>query len=177
MNLQKACYSTLDCQWIQQLHTYGLLNAAFRPTEEICALRTYVRQRSMLIQNTGEHIQHMQKALMQMNLQLHYVVTDIMGETGMNIIRAIVAGKRDPTRLAQARDHRCKNPLNVIERALMGHYREEHLFALQQALELYDIYQQKVADCDRAIEKNFRSSPLIWFIWKIQNHFPNLVKR
>ena len=143
----------LDCQWIQQLHTYGLLNAAFRPPEDICALRSYIRQRSMLIKNAGEHIQRMQKALMQMNLQLHHVVSDITGTTGISIIRAIVSGERDPAILAQQRDPRCKNSLDVIERALMGHYRQEHLFSLRQALELYDIYQQKIVDCDCAIEK------------------------
>lgn len=152
----------LDCQWIQQLHTYGLLNAAFRPAEEICALRSYVRQRNMLIQNASIHIQHMQKALTQMNLQLHHVINDITGETGMKIIRAIVAGEREPKKLAQKRDPRCKNSLATIESALTGHYRLEHVFSLQQALELYDIYQEKIMACDQAIEKKlaeFASHP------------------
>jgi transposase len=144
----------LDCQWIQQLHTYGLLNSAFRPIEEVCALRAYSRQRAMLIQNAATHIQHMQKALTQMNLQLHHVLNDITGETGMKIIRAIVAGERDPKQLAKERDPRCKNSLSTIESALTGHYRAEHLFSLQQALELYDIYQEKIAACDEAIKKN-----------------------
>jgi transposase len=143
----------LDCQWIQQLHTYGLLNAAFRPVEDICALRSYIRQRSMLIQNAASHVQHMQKALTQMNLQLHHVLTDITGETGMTIIKAIVGGERDPKVLAEHRNYRCKSSLSIIEQALTGHYREEHLFSLQQALELYSIYQGKIADCDRAIER------------------------
>ena len=142
-----------DCQWIQQLHTYGLLNAAFRPSEEMCALRSYVRQRSMLIQDSSRQILHMQKALDQMNLQVHHVVTDITGMTGMKIIRSIVAGERDPKVLAQHRDRRCKQSLSTIESALVGHYRAEHLFSLQQALELYDIYAEKIAACDQAIEQ------------------------
>jgi len=130
----------LDCQWIQQLHTYGLLNAAFRPADDICALRAYVRQRGMLIQNAVDHVQHMQKALTQMNVQLHHVITDITGETGMKIIRMIVAGERDPKILAECRNYRCKSSLSTIEQALTGHYRQEHLFSLQQALELFDTY-------------------------------------
>src|SRR5262249_19143518 len=107
----------LDCQWLQELHTYGLFNAAFRPTEEICELRSYVRQRSMLIQGASTHIQHMQKALTQMNVQLHHVITDITGETGMKIIRSIVAGERDPKALAKNRDPRCKSSVETIESA------------------------------------------------------------
>lgn len=143
----------LDCQWIQQLHTYGLLNAAFRPAEQVCALRSYVRQRTMLIQHATTHIQHMQKALTQMNLQLHHVITDITGDTGMRIIRAIIAGEQDPIQLAKNRDPRCKSSQTTIEKSLTGHYRPEHLFALQQALELYDIYKDKITICDREIEK------------------------
>lgn len=143
----------LDCQWLQQLHTYGLLNAAFRPTEEICALRSYVRQRSLLIQSTTMQIQHMQKALTQMNLQLHHVIADITGETGMKIIRAIVAGERNSTQLASNRSYKCKSSLSTIEKALTGNYRAEHLFSLQQALELYDFYLEKIAACDEEIEK------------------------
>jgi len=143
----------LDCQWIQRLHTYGLLNGAFRPNEQVCALRSYLRQRSMLIERAASHIQHMQKALSQMNLQLHHVLSDITGETGMKIIRAIVAGERDPKILANFRDYRCKNPLEIIEKSLMGHYREEHVFALAQALELYDVYKNKIMACDARIEK------------------------
>lgn len=143
----------LDCQWIQQLHTYGLLSGAFRPVEEICALRSYVRQRAMLIQSATTHIQHMQKALTQMNVQLHHVLADITGKTGMQIIRAIIAGIQDPKILASYRDPGCKNSLEIIEQALTGHYRAEHLFSLQQALELYDIYQEKMTACDSEIEK------------------------
>jgi hypothetical protein len=143
----------LDCQWLQQLHTYGLLSGAFRPEELVCVLRAYLRQRSMLIQQTAMHIQHMQKALSQMNVQLHNVISDIMGVTGMKIIRAIVGGERDPKLLAIYRDGRCKNSLEVIEKSLTGNYRDEHIFALKQALELYDTYQNKIEVCDDEIEK------------------------
>jgi transposase len=151
----------LDCQWLQQLHTYGLLSAAFRPSEDICTLRAYLRQRNMLIKHGASHIQHMQKALSQMNVQLHNVLSDITGETGMKIIRAIVAGERDPSVLAGCRSPKCKNSLEVIQKSLVGHYRSEHIFSLKQALELYDTYKDKVAACDAEIEKqlsNFTDS-------------------
>lgn len=143
----------LDCQWLQQLHTYGLLNGAFRPNQQVCALRAYSRQRSMLIQQASNHIQHMQKALSQMNVQLQNVISDITGETGMRIILAIVDGERCPKILASYRDRRCKNTLETIEKSLTGCYREEHVFALTQAVELYRMYQQKIAACDDEIEK------------------------
>jgi transposase len=143
----------LDCQWLQQLHTYGLLNGAFRPNQEVCALRAYSRQRSMLIQYGSDHIQHMQKALSQMNVQLHNVISDITGDTGMRIIRAIAQGERDPKLLASYRDRRCKNSLETIEKSLTGHYREEHIFALKQALDLYDAYKNKIEECDEVLEK------------------------
>ncbi len=143
----------LDCQWLQQLHTYGLLNGAFRPNEQVCALRAYLRQRSMLIQEASSHIQHMQKALSQMNIQLHNVINDITGYTGMHIIRAIITGERDSKKLASYRDLRCKNSLEVIEKSLTGNYRDEHVFALMQAVELYDIYMEKVSACDCKIEQ------------------------
>lgn len=144
----------LDCQWLQQLHSYGLLQGAFRPDEQVCALRAYSRQRTMLIQQSGIHIQHMQKALSQMNVQLHHVLSDITGETGLKIIRAIVDGERDPKLLATHRDSRCKNSLAIIEKALTGHYREEHVFTLTQAVELYDRYQEQIKICDNKIEKH-----------------------
>lgn len=142
-----------DCQWIQRLHTYGLLNAAFRPADEICELRSYIRQRSMLIQSASRYIQQMQKALMQMNVQLHHVLTDITGETGMKIIRAIINGERDPSILAAHRDRRCKNSIDEIKAALTGNYRAEHLFSLRQSLELYDYFQEKIQACDDEIQK------------------------
>jgi transposase len=145
----------LDCQWIQQLHTYGLLNASFRPEAEMCALRAYIRHRDNLIRYRSVHIQHMQKALQQMNVQLTNVISDITGVTGMNIIRAIVAGEHDPVHLAQFRDYRCKSSQTELATALTGHYQAEHLFALQQALELYDVYNQKIKACDREIEQKY----------------------
>src|SRR3712207_4339832 len=120
----------LDCQWLQQLHTFGLLSGAFRPADDIVVLRSYLRQRAMLIRGAATHIQHMQKALQQMNVLLHHVVADITGVTGMTIIRAILAGERDPHVLAQHRDPRCKSAPDVIAKSLVGNYRAEHLFAL-----------------------------------------------
>ncbi len=142
----------LDCQWLQQLHTFGLLGGAFRPDDQICVLRSYLRQRAMLVSYAGQHIQHMQKAMTQMNIKLQHVVSDITGATGMRIIRAILEGEQDPKRLAQMRDGRCKNSEATIAKALEGHWREEHLFELRQAVELFDIYHQKVGECDQKIE-------------------------
>jgi transposase len=147
----------LDCQWLQQLHTYGLLHGAFRPADQVCTLRAYVRQRSTLVRSSASHIQRMQKALAQMNLQLHNVVTDITGTTGMRIIKAILDGERNPDALASMRDPRCKNSSATIARSLKGNYRPEHLFSLQQAVELYEVYQTKIADCDRQILKQLKS--------------------
>src|SRR6266550_4182740 len=149
----------LDCQWLQQLHTYGLLAGAFRPPDEVCVLRSYLRQREMLIQASSMHIQHMQKALQQMNLLLHNVVSDITGVTGMKIIKAILAGERDPRVLARNRDERCKNTTTTIAKSLVGNYREEHLFALRQAVDLYEIYQTKIADCNQTIIKQVEKQP------------------
>jgi transposase len=142
----------LDCQWLQELHTYGLLRGAFRPDDQVCVLRSYLRQRSMLVLHAAQHIQHMQKALEQMNLKLAHVVSDVTGVTGMGIIKAILAGERNPEELAQLRDRRCKHDAATIARSLVGHYRVEHLFALQQAVELFEVYQQKIAACDHEIE-------------------------
>src|SRR3954454_1293153 len=141
-----------DAQWLQRLHSYGLLRASFRPKGQIAELRSYMRQRERLLEYAASHIQHMQKALTEMNLQLHHVVSDITGATGMRIIRAILAGERDPGVLASLRDIRCHSSLETIEKALTGHYRAEHLFALEQALALYDTYQHKVAACDQRLE-------------------------
>ena len=148
-----------DAQWLQQLHSYGLLRASFRPEAAIVALRAYMRHRERLIEYAASHVQHMQKALMQMNLQLHHVVTDITGMTGMTILRAIVAGERDPAILADHRDMRCKASVETIREALTGNYRPEHVFALRQAIELYDAYQSKVRDCDLEIERTIRALP------------------
>ena len=141
-----------DCQWLQELHTYGLLRGAFRPEDQICVLRSYLRQRSMLVAMASRAVQHMQKALEQMNLKLTEVVSDINGKTGMEIIHAILAGERDPQRLASHRDRRCKHDQATIAKALEGHWRAEHLFALQQALEQYEFLQQQLQACEQQIE-------------------------
>lgn len=141
-----------DCQWIQRLHTFGLLASAFRPADQVCVLRSYLRQRAMLLTYAGQHIQHMQKALTQMNIKLQHVVSDLTGVTGMAIIRAILAGERDPVTLARLRDYRCQHSEETIAKALYGQWREEHLFALAQAVALYEVYHQKMLECDRQIE-------------------------
>lgn len=147
----------LDCQWLQQLHTYGLLRGAFRPVEQVCTLRAYVRQRAMLVRSAASYIQRMQKALAQMNLQLHNVVADITGVTGMRILKAILGGERNPNVLAAMRDQRCKNSEATIARSLKGSYRPEHLFSLRQAIELYEFHQTKIVDCDRQILEQLKS--------------------
>lgn len=144
-----------DCQWIQRLHSYGLLSASFRPEAEMVVLRAYLRQRASLIEHRAAHIQHMQKALTQMNVQLTQVLKDITGVTGMQIIRAIVAGERNPVTLAQFRDPRCKHSQDEIAKALTGHYRAEHLFALKQALTLYDTFSSQIAECDAVLAEQF----------------------
>lgn len=141
-----------DAGWLRQLHSYGLLRGSFRPAAEIATLRAYLRQRERLVEYAAAHIQYMQKALMEMNLQLHHMVSDITGATGMRIIRAIVAGERDPEVLAAFRDIRCHSSIEVIKAALVGNDRDEHIFALTQSLELYDVYQAKIEDCDRKLE-------------------------
>lgn len=146
-----------DAQWLQQLHEHGLLRGSFRPRDQVVRLRAFMRHRERLIEYAASHIQHMQKALMQMNVQLHHVVSDITGVTGMKIIRAIVAGDRDPKLLAEHRDVRCKASAETIEQALTGNYRSEHVFALRQAVELYEFHHKKVAECDVEIEAVLRT--------------------
>src|SRR5215510_6006995 len=142
----------LDCQWIQQLHSFGLLAAAFRPDDQICVLRSYLRQRATLVTYAARHIQHMQKALELMNLKLAHVVRDIVGRTGLAIIRAILDGQRNPRALATLRDPHGKADADTIARALDGSWRAEHLFELRQAVELLEFYQRQIAACDREIE-------------------------
>jgi transposase len=151
-----------DCQWLQYLHTCGLLSASFRPEAEMCALRAYLRHRATLLDYRAAHIQHMQKALHQMNVQLPHVLTDITGTTGLAIIRAIVAGERDPVHLARFRDRRCASSTEEIAKALTGHYRAEHVFALKQALALYDAYTAQVRECDAEIERQFQAITPVW---------------
>lgn len=142
-----------DAEWLQLLHTFGLLPKTFRPESAICELRAYTRQRSSLVDSAARCIQHMQKALNQMGLQLQHVLNDVTGVTGLAIIRAILRGERDPHNLAKLRHERCRNDEATIAKALEGNYRSEHVFALRQSVELYDFYQEKMEDCDKQIEK------------------------
>jgi transposase len=151
-----------DCQWIQKLHALGLLTGSFRPDGEMCALRSYLRHRAQLIEHRSPHILHMQKALQQMNIQLAQVLRDIAGETGMAILRAIVAGERDGVKLAQLRDPHCKSSEETIAKALTGDWKEEHLFSLKQALELYDFYTQQLTACDAQIQQHFSTMKPRW---------------
>jgi transposase len=143
----------LDCQWLQQLMSYGLLSGAFRPQEQICVLRTVSRQRDMLVQYQTKHIHHMQKALTQMNVQLDNVISEITGETGQKIVRAILAGERDALRLAKLRHVRIRASEEDIVKSLQGTWREDHLFALKQAVSLYDSYQTSIAECDEELAR------------------------
>lgn len=143
-----------DAQWLQRLHACGLLRASFRPGRDIAALRTYLRLRERNVDYAAAHIQHIQKALTLMNMQLQNVISDITGVTGMRIIRAIVAGEHDPEKLAKMRDVRCRASLDTIVASLRGNNQPEHLFALGQALSLYDFYQERIQDCDVEIERS-----------------------
>ena len=143
----------LDCQWLQQLMSFGLLRGAFRPADEICALRAIWRHRDMLLSYQSRHVQHLQKALTQMNIQLHHVISDLMGVTGQAIVRAIVAGERDAQVLASLRDRRIRADQAQIARSLEGTWRAEHLFSLKQALALYDAYASQIVDCDAELQR------------------------
>ena len=141
-----------DCQWLQELHSVGLLHPSFRPAAEIVVLRSYVRHRFTLVEASATCINRMQKALIQMNLKLQDVLSDITGVTGQAIVRDILAGVRDPHKLAAHRHGKCKASEQEIIAALTGNYREEHLFALQQNFEAFNFYLRQIADCDKAIE-------------------------
>lgn len=147
----------LDCQWLQQLMSYGLLRGAFRPADGVCALRALARQREMLLRCQARHVQHMQKALAQMNIQLANVIADVVGETGQRILRAIVAGERDPMVLAAMKNRRIRASTDEIAKSLHGNWRAEHLFALKQAVALFDFYGTQLVDCDREIEQQLHS--------------------
>jgi transposase len=149
----------LDVQWIQRLHTYGLLRPSFRPPDSIMALRGYHRQRQMQVRYAASHVQHMQKALEQMNVKLSEVLADITGLTGRRIIEAILQGERNPETLAALRDIQCHNDVTTIAKALEGTWRPEHLFALQQAYELYRFHHQQMAACDQKIEAELAKLP------------------
>ena len=137
-----------DCQWLQYLHSVGLLRGSFRPPQQVCAVRSVVRHRDSMIHMASAHVQHMQKALTQMNLQLHHVISDITGETGLAIIDAILSGERDPETLAKLRNKRIKASKATVAKSLVGDYRAEHLFTLQQSLQSYRHYQGLIAECD-----------------------------
>jgi hypothetical protein len=142
----------LDCQWLQRLHSDGLLSASFRPADQVVVLRSYLRQRQMLLGYAGQHVQYMQKAWEQINVKLAEVVSDVTGVTGVAIMRAILAGQRVPLELAKLRNESCKRTEAEIARALHGNWRAEHLFALQQALDLHEFYRRQVQACDQRLQ-------------------------
>ena len=142
-----------ECQWIQFLHSVGLLRPAFRPEAQVCALRAIMRHRGELVQMAGQHVQHMHKALTQMNLQIQHVISDMTGLTGLAIIDAILAGERDPVELAKLRDPRIKASPEVIQKSLVGNWQPAHLFTLKQSRRLYAEYQQQLTECDAEIER------------------------
>lgn len=146
-----------DCQWIQQLHSVGLLRTSFRPPQEICAVRAIVRHRQSLTELASQAIEHMQKGLDQMNLHLHHVISDITGETGLRILDAIVGGERDAGKLAKLRDRRIRSSEQTVRKALEGDYREEHMFTLKQSLERYRFLTQQISDCDREIARRTKA--------------------
>jgi transposase len=157
-----------DAQWIQTLHMYGLLEGSFRPQTELVALRTLLRHRSQLVEHRSPHIQHMQKALLQMNVQLSQAVSDVTGITGQRIIRAILAGERDPQTLAAMREPGCKKSAEEIGKALTGTWREEHLFILRQSMMLYDFYTEQIQVCDLEIERLYGLTRPDWEAGEVQ---------
>jgi transposase len=157
----------IDAQWIQTLHSYGLLESSFRPQAELVMMRTLLRHRGQLLEHRAPHILHMQKALLQMNVQLSQALSDVTGETGQAIIRAIVAGERDPQKLAALRDGHCKKSEEEIGKALTGTWREEHLFILKQSLELYDFYSEQVEACDAEIERVYALARPDWGVGEL----------
>ncbi len=148
-----------DCQWIQHLHAVGLLRGSFRPDDEICAIRSLWRHRDNLIQLATLHLQHMQKALDQMNLQIHHVISDLDGTTGLAIMDAILAGERDPLKLAQLRHPRIRASEETIMKSLVGDYREEHLFTLRQSLKAYRYYQELIQEVDAQVKQMMQRLP------------------
>ena len=141
-----------ECQWLQFLHSVGLLRAAFRPEGEVCAVRSLMRHRDELVHMASQHIQHMHKALTQMNVQIHHVISDITGLTGLAIVDAINGGQRDPAVLAKLRDPHIKASEETIRKSLEGNWRPEHLFTLRQSRQSYQHYQQQITACDEEIE-------------------------
>ena len=148
-----------DCQWLQRLHTYGLLRPSFRPPESVLALRGYWRQRQMQVRYAASHVQHIQKALEQMNVKLTEVAADIIGLTGTRILEAILQGQRDATQLARLRDPACQKTEQEYAQALQGTWRPEHLFALKQAYALYRFHHQQITECDERVAEEFARLP------------------
>lgn len=148
-----------DCQWIQRLHTYGLLGASFRPADPYCVVRSYLRYRDELVAGRSTQTQHMQKALTQMNVQLAQVLSDVNGQSGLAIIEAILQGERHPLKLAGLADRRVKARREQIAKALIGDYRDEHLFQLKTAFELYQTYQAKIEQCEQALAQELERLP------------------
>jgi hypothetical protein len=142
-----------ECQWIQYLHSMGLLHSAFRPDGEVCAVRSLMRHHNDLVGMASQHVQYMQKVLTQMNVPFQHVISDITGLTGLAILDAVVAGERDPAVLAKLRDPRIKASEETIRKSLEGNWRSEHILALKQRLSLYRIYREQINDCDEEIEK------------------------
>ena len=147
----------LDCQWLQQLMSFGLLRGAFRPAEQVCVLRSLTRQRTMLLRSQGRFVQHMQKALTQMNIQLANVISDVAGETGQRILHAIIAGERDGLALARLRNARIRASEDEIAKSLQGSWRAEHLFALKQALDAFDFCGAQLAECDAQVQAQLQA--------------------
>lgn len=147
----------LDCQWLQYLHSVGLLRASFRPEQAVCEIRSLMRHRESLVEMSCVHVQHMHKALDQMNLQIHHVISDITGMTGLAIVDAIVAGNTNPEELAKLRDYRIKASVETVTKSLVGDYRPEHIFTLKQSLMAYRYYQQLITDCDQQIQQRIES--------------------
>jgi transposase len=140
-----------DCQWLHTLHTYGLLRGSFRPEAEVCAVRSIYRHRTQLIESASCYVQHMQKALTQMNIQIHHVLSDLTGVSGLAILDKIIAGERDPVVLAHLRDRRVAADKQTVEKSLVGDWKDEHLFTLRQSLESYRFFQGKIDECDKQL--------------------------
>lgn len=146
-----------DCQWLQYLHSVGLLRGSHRPPQEVCAVRSLLRHRDGMVKTAASHIQHMQKSLTQMNLQIHNVISDITGVTGLAILDAILSGERNPQKLAAFTNGRIKATKDIIAKSLEGDYLPEHVFTLKQSLQVYRHYQQMIAECDKEIESHLNN--------------------
>jgi transposase len=151
-----------DCQWLQYLHSVGLLRPAFRPEQAVCVVRAILRHRSELVQMAAQHVQHMQKALTQMNLQIQHVISDITGFTGLAIVDAILAGERNPEQLASLRDPRIKADQETIRKSLVGDWRHEHLFTLRLSRQMFEHYQQQILACEKEMQKQLGE-----FSWRV----------